>query len=176
MIKLAPFPVLLMAGCVIAGLYGALHNQISYTVSPDYFHSFKFHQFRIPEHLRGRMGAAIVGWRASWWMGLVIGVPVLLVGLTLPGWKTYLSRCLVAFAVVAGTALFVGLVALAIASLTISDTSLPEYWYPDQTIDKTAYARAGTMHNFSYAGGLFGIITGSLYLVGERKRLVKRRI
>jgi hypothetical protein len=35
MAKLALFPVLLAAGCVIAGVYGMLHDQISYRVSPD---------------------------------------------------------------------------------------------------------------------------------------------
>jgi len=80
MAKIALFPLLM-----IAGLYGALHNQISYTVSPDYVHAFKFQQFDISENLQGRVGASIVGWYASWWMGLLIGVPVLLVGLILPG-------------------------------------------------------------------------------------------
>ena len=59
-----------------AGGYGAVHNHISYTVSPDYFHAFKFHQFGIPPELRGRVGASIVGWHASWWMGLFVGIPV----------------------------------------------------------------------------------------------------
>src|SRR5258708_14664894 len=90
MLKLALLPLLLVSGCLIAGSYGALHNQISYTVSPEYFHAFKFGQFGIPNELRGRVGAAIVGWRASWWMGLIIGMPILLVGLTLPGCKAYL--------------------------------------------------------------------------------------
>ena len=172
--KVALFPVLLIAACLTAGLYGALHNQVSYTVSPDYFHAFKFHQFGIPEGLQGRVGASIVGWRASWWMGLFIGVPVLLVGLILPGWKVYLSRCLIAFAVVAGTALLVGLGALLYAYLTISEASLPGYWYPDQVADKVAFARAGTMHNFSYLGGFLGIVTGSLYLIVERMRRTGR--
>ena len=172
--KAALFPVLLIAACLIAGLYGALHNQVSYTVSPDYFHAFKFHQFGIPESLQGRVGASIVGWYASWWMGLFIGVPVLLVGLILPGWKAYLSRCLIAFAVVAGTALLVGLGALVYACLTISEASLPGYWYPNQVADKVAFARAGTMHNFSYLGGFLGIITGSLYLIVERVRRTRR--
>jgi hypothetical protein len=173
--KLALFPVLLVAACLVSGLYGSLHNQISYTVSPDYFYAFKFHQFGIPEDERGRIGAAIVGWHASWWMGLFLGVPVLLVGLILPDRKTYLSRCLWAFAVVAGTALVVGLGALLYASLTISETSFPEYWFPEGVVDKVAFARAGTMHNFSYLGGFIGILTGSLYLIVERVRLSKRR-
>ena len=131
MLKVALSPLLLVTCCVAAGLYGALHNQISYTVSPDYFHAFKFHQFGISSELRGRIGASIVGWYASWWMGLLIGIPVLSIGLLLPGWKAYLTHCCLALAVVAVTALVVGLGALAYAHVTIADGSLPSYWYPE---------------------------------------------
>jgi hypothetical protein len=171
--KFLLFPPLLVAGCIIAGLYGALHNQISYTVSPDYFHAFKFQQFDISEDFRDRIGASIVGWHASWWMGLIIGVPVLLVGLIMPGWKAYLTRCLLAIAVVAVTALVTGLVALAWASCTITESTLPPYWYPEGLTNQVAFARAATMHNFSYLGGFLGILTGSAYLVIERIRLTK---
>jgi hypothetical protein len=169
--KVLLFPVLLASGCLVSGLYGALHNQISYTVSPDYFHAFKFHQFRIPEELHGRVGASIVGWYASWWMGLLIGIPVLIVGLILPGWKVYLSRCLLSFAVVAGTALAVGLAALVYACLTITDAEAVGRWHPQGVVDAVAFARAGTMHNFSYLGGFLGIVTATIYLVAERIRL-----
>jgi hypothetical protein len=174
--KFVLFPILLTASCLIAGTYGALHNQISYTVSPEYFHAVKFIQFDIPEHLRGRIGASIVGWYASWWMGLLIGIPVLIIGLILPGWKLYLTRCLLAFGVVAMTALIVGLGALLYASVTISGAALPD-WYHDRpgVVDQAAFARAGTMHNFSYLGGFIGIVTGSLYLIVERVRLAMRQ-
>jgi hypothetical protein len=174
--KLALLPLLLIAASFTAGLYGALHNQISYTASPDYYHAYKFHQFHIPRDLQGRIGASIVGWYASWWMGLLIGVPVLIAGLVLPGWKAYLKHCLIAFAVVAATALLVGLGALVCASCTISEGSLPDYWYPDQVADKAAFARARTMHNFSYLGGFLGIVTGSLYLILVRVRYFGRRL
>jgi hypothetical protein len=173
--KVALFPVLLFAACLTAGLYGALHNQISYTVSPDYFHAFKFHQFGIPEALRGRVGASIVGWHASWWMGLLIGVPVLLVGLILPGWEVYLRRCLIAFAVVAVTALVVGLGALVYACVTFSEAAEPGDWFPAGVADRVAFARAGTMHNFSYLGGFLGIVTGSVYLIVRRVRRPQHR-
>jgi hypothetical protein len=151
--KLALFPVLLVAACVVAGVYGAVHNQISYSVSPDYFFAFKFHQFAIPEDLRNRFGASIVGWYASWWMGLIVGVPVLLIGLILPDWKTYLTHGLWAFAVVVCITLVVGLGALVYGCFTISEGALPGYWYPVGVADRVAFARAGTMHNFSYRGG-----------------------
>lgn len=55
MAKFALLPVLLAAGCLISGVYGALHDQISYTVSPEYFHAFKFRQFAIPPELQNRL-------------------------------------------------------------------------------------------------------------------------
>ena len=174
MIKTLLFPILLVAACLVAGLYGALHNQISYTVSPDYFHAFKFDQFRIPSELHNRLGASLVGWYVSWWMGFLIGVPVLIVGLILPGWKLYLSRCLLAFAVVVVTALLVGLGALAYASFTFGETPPDWFWYPSAAIDRMAFARAGFMHDFSYLGGFLGILTASLYLIVERIRLWRR--
>ncbi len=175
MVKVALFPGLLLAACLTAGLYGAIHNQVSYTVSPDYFHALKFDQFYIPEKLRGRVGAALVGWHASWWMGFLIGVPVLIVGMILPGWKTYLGHCLAAFVVVAATALLAGLAALAWAYLTVSASSLPAGEYPAGVADRAAFARARAMHNFSYLGGFLGIVTGSLYLVVQRVRRAGER-
>lgn len=163
--KLVLFPVLLVAGCIVAGVYGALHDQISYTVSPDYFHALKFQQFDIPSELHSRLGAAIVGWRASWWMGALIGVPLLLVGLVHPGWKAYLCHSLISFGVVAFTALAIGLWALIDATDSITEESLSRFVFPDGVADKVAFARVGMMHNFSYFGGFIGIITGSLYLV-----------
>jgi hypothetical protein len=159
----------------VAGLYGAIHDQISYNVSPEYYELFKFHQFRIPPDLRNRVGASIVGWQASWWMGLIVGVPVMLVGLIIPGWKGYLTRCLEAILVVVSTTLAVGLGALAYASCTITAQTLPDFWYPANLTDPVAFARVGMMHNFGYLGGFLGILTGSVYLVIARLRLAFRK-
>jgi hypothetical protein len=171
--KIALFPVLLVAACLVAGLYGALHNQISYTVSPAYFHVYKFDQFDIPDDIPGRLGAAVVGFRASWWMGILIGVPVLIIGMVMPDWKTYVSRSLIAFVVVACTALLVGVAALVHACFTITEPSVSGYLNL-RGADELAFVRARTMHDFSYSGGFAGIITGSLYLVAERVRMVVR--
>ena len=111
---------LLLLGCLLAGCYGMMHNQISYTVSPEYFTKFKFRQFGIAPTLNERTGAAIVGWQASWWMGIAIGLFVIPAGMM---------------------------------------------------IDSVSFLRAGTMHNFSYLGGLLGIFTGLVVIyrafVGE---------
>lgn len=167
--KLVMFPLLMTLGCVVAGLYGAMHDQVSYSVSPDYFHAFKFHQFRIPPERQNRVGAALVGWQATWWMGAIIGVPLLTAGLLLPGTGAYCKHCLIAFLVVVATAMLVGLAALAFAYQTITPEHLPHFSFPKR-VDQVAFSRAGVMHNFSYLGGFLGIATGLIYLAWARWR------
>jgi hypothetical protein len=174
MAKLTLIPLLLL-GCLFAGLYGAVHDQVSYTVSPDYFFSFKFHQFEIPAHLQNRIGAGIVGFLATWWMGVIIGIPILAMGLLFSDARSYARHCFTAFAVVAATALVVGVGALAVASLTITADNLPAFWYPEGVQDRVAFARVGVMHNFSYLGGFLGILTGLAYLALARWRQTRIR-
>jgi hypothetical protein len=175
--KLALFLPLLMAGCIISGLYGALHDQLTYTLSPDYFHAFKFIAFHIPQSLHNRAGAALVGWQATWWMGVLIGLPVLTLGLIVPDWRYYVKHSLAAFAVVALTALAVGLGALGYSYISIDADHLPSYDFP-LGVDQVAFSRVGMMHNFSYIGGFVGILTAMTYLiiVGVRTSLRKTQV
>lgn len=169
--RLALVPILLLGGCLFAGLYGIMHDQLTYTISPDYFHAFKFHQFQIDESLRNRVGVVLIGWLATWWMGCVIGLPILSVGWILPDARSYAKHSLIAFAIAAATALLIGIGALAYGLLSIGPESLPDFWYPEGPIDRVAFARVGMMHNFSYLGGFTGIFVAIAYLAIVRRRL-----
>jgi hypothetical protein len=171
MARLLLVPALLAFGCLLAGIYGALHDQISFTASPDYLYAFKFHQFQIPAEHQNRIGAAIVGWRATWWMGVIIGVPLMCVGLTFPDVRSFVRHMLIAFVVVTATALAFGLGALAYASSTLNADNLPNFHYPPGVANRVEFARVGVMHNFSYLGGLVGIVTGLAYLAIARWKL-----
>lgn len=169
--KLALAPVLLLCGCVFAGLYGIVHDQLTYTISPDYFHAFKFHQFQLDESLRNRVGVALIGWLATWWMGCLIGIPIMSVGWIFAEPRSYAKHSLIAFAIAAATALLIGIGALTYGLLSIGPERLPDFWYPEGPIDRVAFARVGTMHNFSYLGGFTGIFVAIAYLAIARKRL-----
>ncbi|QEG41014.1 hypothetical protein [Roseimaritima ulvae] len=172
MVKLGLVPLLFVIACLLAGLYGAVHNQISYTVSPEYFTQFKFQQFRIDNGIPERVGAAIVGWNAAWWMGIVIGTILIPFGLLIPGNANYFWAMIRVFGVVAATTLLVGLAALAVAFIVVDTEVAGEISrYDNEMIDDVAFARAGTMHNFSYLGGLVGIITGGVTVFWQRRRL-----
>ncbi len=171
MVKFALTPVLLAIACVFAGVYGAVHNQVSYSVSPEYFTQFKFYQFEIEGQFPDRIGAAIVGWKAAWWMGVIIGAVLIPVGLVIRGSVEYFWGVIRVFGVVAVTTLLVGLAALAIAFVVVDPNTIGEFIrYHNEIVDDAAFARAGTMHNFSYLGGLVGIITGGAAIYVQRRR------
>ena len=171
MIRFACMPILAVIACLFAGTYGALHNQVSYSVSPEYFTKFKFHQFGLI-HFQDRLGAAFVGWEAAWWMGIVIGVVLIPLGLVIRGNVNYFLGMIRVFGVVALTTMLVGLAALAIAFLILDADNVGEISrYGNEITDDVAFARAGTMHNFSYLGGLLGIVTGGLIIFRFRRRV-----
>src|SRR5438105_3464978 len=61
-------------GAVLAGFYGAIHDQLSYTISPEYFTKMKFIQFSYADFgWPQRVFASEVGFLASWWVGGIGG-------------------------------------------------------------------------------------------------------
>ena len=153
--------------CFLAGLYGFLHDQISYTVSPEYFTKFKFNQFNIQDSLHNRIGAGIVGIQATWWMGLIIGIVIIPVGLIIPNWKNYFKVMLWTFIYVTLTALIIGIIALIYGLINYNINNLP-YWskyIPNDVENIVNYCIIGNMHNFSYIGGIGGIVVGIIYII-----------
>ena len=169
--RLLTVPLLLLASCALAGAYGMIHNQISYTVSPEYFHDFKFIQFDIPSGTR--RDASVVGWRASWWMGLILGLPVMAACLFIRDGRRFARTfLLVAASVVCGTLAF-GLVALLLSFLTLDAGDLPIWAYREGVEDPIAFVHAGNMHNASYLGGIVSAGLGTLAAVITAIRLRK---
>ena len=152
---------LVLTACVLSGLYGAIHNQISYTVAPEYFTQFKFEQFRIPPAIPHRLGAAMVGWQAAFGMGGIVALCIVPAAMRQPRVWPVVVASLRGFAIVTGVTLAVGLLALAFAWLTLTPENVGEVQrYGNAIEDDVAFWRAGTMHNFSYLGGVIGGIVG----------------
>ena len=59
---------------LVTGIYGALHDQVSYSIAPEYFTKLKFKQFHWADlSWPPRVFAALVGFLATWWVGLIGG-------------------------------------------------------------------------------------------------------
>jgi hypothetical protein len=174
LLKFLIFVLLFVIICCMAGIYGFLHDQISYSVSMEYFTKLKFHQFRVPNSLHNRIGAGIVGIMATWWMGLLIGIIIIPIGLIIPKWKNYLKIMLKTFIYITITALIIGIIALIYGLIKYNADNLPYFNIPDGVIDKEKFCVVGNMHNFSYIGGIIGVLVGIIYIILKRMKMRKK--
>lgn len=159
--RLETFIVFLAIAALAAGIFGAIHNQFSYTVSTEYFTKFKFIQFDLLDtSISERIRAAEVGFLASWRMGLYIGI---LSGVAAFHHKTngqMRAGLLWSLLVIASFTLAFALAGLAYGFSQTGNLTLEAYngWFiPDALENPRRFICAGYMHNAAYLGGAVSI-------------------
>lgn len=171
---------IIIAGCFIAGLYGIAHDQLTYTISPEYYTKFKFLQFALVEEgvgvdpLNSRILVSIVGFFATWWMGPPIAIVLGLFSLH-SNWKTMMGMAMKAFLVVMAIAFITGLYGLYEGYAHLADQPREHFrdWFiPENLVDFRSFIAVGSMHNHSYLGGLYGLFGGIAY-IGYKKGIVR---
>lgn len=175
--KLIVYLLLIVIAVLVAGLYGIIHNQISYTVSPEYFTKFKFWQFGLVNvPLPERVRASIVGFLASWWMGIPIGLLVGAAGFIHRDHREMFRVTLWSMVIVVAFTLLVGLCGLWYGWHQTAHLDPSQYrnWYMDDSIvDLRRYLCAGYMHNSSYLGGMLAIPVAGIFHLIVRLRTVR---
>lgn len=160
---------------LIGGLYGILHNQLTSTISPEYYTKFKFYQFGLMDlgneaifpNLRFQVSA--VGLMATWWMGLIIGLILGLIGLIHKSGKQMLGITLKAMLITVGIAFVIGLIGLVYGKFYLAKVGV-HWWLPENLVDTKNFIAVGSMHNFSYFGGLLGLMAGVIYSVRQKRK------
>jgi hypothetical protein len=167
---------LLATVCVlplIAGLYGALHDQFSFTIAPEYFTKFKYGQFGFdPQWFGGhRPTVAVIGFLATWWVGLFIGLFLGGTALLQPD-RVQMRKAIQRGAVITlATAASCALLGLCYGWFVLNGA--PTGWHlPTDVLDTQAFLMVGSMHNCSYGGGVLGLI---LALTDMEWRRIKRK-
>ena len=160
---------------IIGGFFGILHDQLTYTISPEYYTKFKFYQFGLMDMRNEaifpnpRIQVSAVGFMATWWMGLPIGLILGLVGLIHKDHRQMLKVTMKAVLITVIVAFVTGLIGLAYGKLFLVDKGV-DWWLPENLIDRENFISVGSMHNFSYLGGLFGLIAGIIYSIKQKKK------
>ena len=173
---------IIFAGCVVAGLYGILHDQLTYTISPEYYTKFKFYQFGLADEGNEaifesvRLWVSIVGFMATWWMGIPIATVLGLFSLHSDR-KFMMEIAMKAFIVTMTLAFLIGLYGLVVGLIYLSHQPKENFsrWFiPDNLVDFRSFIAVGSMHNHSYVGGLVGLVGGIAY-IRWRKGMLKLR-
>lgn len=153
-------------GALIAGAYGILHDQVTYSLGPEYFTAFKFAQFGWADlGLPVRWFVAEIGFLASWWVGLFAG------------W--FLARCLVAqvepeevthrvvrgfwfiaVGAVLGTAS--GWCFGLVTTIDMDHSGIADFAASIGVQNFVGFTRVAYIHNGTYLGGLAGLVAAGV--------------
>ena len=163
-----------LLGAVVAGCYGALHDQISYSISPEYFTKFKFRQFSYADFgWPPRAFAAEVGFMASWWVGMAVGWFVGRAGLVeLP---SPLRRvCFLRSVAILLITCLLGGVAGALLGVVVTrrydSVDIKALKYALSLEDIRGFVVVGFLHAGSYFGAFVGLILAIIYVHKQVRR------
>jgi hypothetical protein len=155
------------AGALVAGLYGAIHDQITFAISPEYFTRLKFRQFRWADMgLPPRLFAAIVGFLASAGAGLIAGWFLARAGLDQVAPPNRRRLAIRAFAIVLAAAIAAGSLGAAIGSFDAEVNASSWNGWRDRLDlhDPAGFAIVAWIHASGYIGALVGLIAAMLYI------------
>ncbi len=187
MYKLLILILILIIAPILGAFYGIIHDQITYTISNEYYTKFKFIQFGLNNWIgenigtetspeiqltNPRLGASIVGIMATWWVGMIIGIVLASIGLIHRNAKEMFKSTMKAFLLTIGIALLFGVIGFCYGYLFLVKNN-PNWSFPENLIDIESFIIVGSIHNFSYLGGLVGLVLGIIYSVRQKRKYMK---
>jgi hypothetical protein len=164
--KFGVFTSTIFLSSLLAGCYGVLHDQITFTISNEYFTKFKYIQFAINAGELGghRIAVGIIGFLATWWMGMFIGAVLGFVGLFFTDANTMRLALQKAVLVVILTASLFAVIGFIYGNFYLTKSGV-DWWLPEDLADKKSFIAVGSVHNFSYLGGVIGLLIAVGYLI-----------
>lgn len=166
---------LTLLGALAGGLYGVVHDQITYFLSPEYFTRLKFDQFEYadPGGHSPRLFAGIIGFLASWWVGALTAWILSRVSLFHEKKIAPFPEMIRAFSLVFLTSLLTALGGWFWGAWR-RGTGYGERWIDFMASlgveDETAFMTVAYIHNASYLGGIAGSMIAIIYLVRSRRK------
>lgn len=163
-------------GAVIAAVYGIVHDQITYSISPEYFTRLKFIQFHFADFgLPRRVFVAEVGVLATWWVGLIAGW--FIARKTVPNFPPRIAfrRSLIGFEIVFMLAVLAGATGFVLGCLRGPDADYSSWQYfasHSGVQDLPHFVRVAYIHNAGYLGGFVGLVIAVLYLRRQKTALI----
>ena len=146
-----------LLGSIIAGIYGILHDQVTYSIGPEYFTKLKFKQFHYADFgLGDRVFASCIGFLATWWVGFIIGWFLSRRLIPNQDRATAYRGILKGFAIVFASGLLAGGIGY-LYGTSIELNGPHSLWQPVferfQINDPAGFVRVAYIHNASYLGG-----------------------
>ena len=162
--------LIVIISIIFASIFGVIHNQISYSISPEFFQNFLFGNFGTNEwNINNyRIEASIVGILGSYWVGFILGIIYLIIFLfinTQNNFK-YIFKALIINLLFSLIGSVLGYL-IAYFFVSIENSGV---WMDFGTNNPKNYIEAVYMHEGSYYGGIVGLLFGIIYLVLQNNK------
>jgi len=152
------FIALLILAPMMASLYGFIHDQITFSISEEFFTKFRFNDYDMPHSWHPRAKAGMIGILNAWKTGIPFGIILTAVGkihknthkLMMYTFYTYLVTFFMSFTF--------AIIATYIP-LSTEISSLKES-LPKDILDPIAFQRVVQINNYGYIGGIIGMLMG----------------
>ncbi len=178
-VKLGVMLLWVALGIAAATLYGILNDQITVSLSPEYFSVFKREQFA--DVLRGaglqnapaRVQAIFVGALATWWFGLFLGIVLSISSMVgrHPALPTRLYMRAVGGVVLYALCLSVVCSGIGYLAEPFVRPTVENWPFLERINDVRRAFAVGFWHDGAYLGGFVGTFISGLW--AQRKRRVK---
>ncbi|WNM18173.1 hypothetical protein [Flavobacterium capsici] len=168
--KLGILLLTIIFSTVLAALYGAIHDQVTYSISSEYFTIYKFDQFGFSDwgNNNPRLTTALIGVLATWWVGFYIGIFQGLIGLFHSNYKLMFKYVLNAIFITLGVTVLFGVFGY-VAEIMDAE-AYKDCCFPYQIKDGKSFMTVGSIHNYGYTGGEIGAVIGVAYQIIMKKR------
>lgn len=175
-IPLRQLPIMLEVaaiGAATAGLYGAVHDQISYAISPEYFTKLKFEQFAYADFELPPMAfVSLIGFLATWWVGLLGGWILARLGLAAMPHSVRRRQTAKAFTMVVLVTALMGAAGALVGKVRAGGDL--QSWHEAQLyleiVDLKAFVMVAYLHAAGYLGAAVGIVLAAVYVSRTSRR------
>ena len=145
--------LIIIATC-IGALYGAIHDQIAYSISKEFFSVLRFSNLEINPAQASRLDVAYVGFVKTWPVGLTLGFIIALVGLLHKENKHMFKLSVQSFIFAMGIAFVFAMISIV---LPIGSDETANF----QNIkDIAAFLKVQRMNNYAHVGAIIGMFVG----------------
>ncbi|MBL7708159.1 MAG: hypothetical protein JNJ86_03765 [Chitinophagaceae bacterium] len=146
---------------ILAGIFGIIHDQITFSICPEYFTKFKYRQFNFTAEDFGsdRLTVAAIGFLATWWVGMFMGIVLGFTSLLLKDRNMMKSIVTKSLQIIFLITIFFSFLGFIYGRYYLTQKGV-DWWIPSDINDLKGFITVGSIHNFSYIGGIIGLMAG----------------
>jgi hypothetical protein len=108
-------------------------------------------------------------------MGLIIGTAIGFTGLIFPDHKQMQRMISKALTITLAISIISGLTGFLIGNFYLSETGV-SWWMPENLGNKNDFITVGAIHNFSYLGGILGLLAGIFFMLIQKSKLTRAAV